>query len=100
MVSALDILGLATILVGIALFVWRNKRAFARTNSAGIEQFSSYGQKIAARFWDVFLWVLGFGCIALGVVILAIENQSSWGWAVFLGCLMFMLFGFPFGRSK
>ncbi len=103
MAGSEDIFGVVATLLGIVLFLWRNKRRFDRTNSAGIEQFSSYGGKIATRFWDSILWVSAFISLTVGVLVLAIEHESTWGWIVLLPCyvgMVWMLVGFPLGRSK
>lgn len=103
MVSFEGIVGVAAALLGVVLFLWRNKRRFDRTNAAGIEQFSSYGRKIAARSWDAILWVLAFMSLTGGVLVLAIEHESTWGWIVLLPCyalMIWILVGFPLGRSK
>jgi hypothetical protein len=95
-----DIFGGAAVLLGIILFLWRNKRRFDRTNAAGIEQFSSYGGKVVARFWDVIIWVFAFSSLTLGILVLAHEHVSTWGWIVLLPIYIWLLLGFPLGRSK
>jgi len=52
-----DVVGGISILVGILLCLWRDKRRFDRTSSAGIEQFRSYDGKVAAKLGDTSLWL-------------------------------------------
>jgi hypothetical protein len=100
MIGMEDVFGGAAILLGVILFVLRNKMKFDRTNSAGIEQFPSYGRKVSARIWDSLLWVSAFMILTGGVLFLANVHDSTWGWIVLLPCYALVLFGYPFSRSK
>ena len=100
MPSIEDIFGIAALLLGLVLYLWRNKRRFDRTNAAGIERFPSYGGKVAAKLWDAFLWVLTLSSLTAGVLVLAYAHGSTWGWIVLAPLYAFMLFGFIPGRSK
>jgi cytochrome c biogenesis protein CcdA len=100
MAGSEDIFGGAVVLLGVILFFWRNKRKFDRTNPAGIEQFSSYGGKLAARLWDSIIWVSAFMSLTGGVLFLANVHESTWGWIVLLPCYALLLFGPPLGRPK
>lgn len=95
-----DIYGVTALVVGTALYLWRNKRRFDRLNAAGIEQFNGYAGKLSARTGDGLLWVLAVSCIGTGVVVLAIAHNSTWGWVVLLPLAWVMIFGLPIGRSK
>ncbi len=95
-----DIVGGAVVILGVILFFWRSKRKFDRTNAAGIEQFSSYGGKVAARLWDWVLWTSAFMCLTGGVLYLANVHESTWGWIVLLPCYLLLILGVPVGRSK
>ena len=98
-----DILGVAAVLLGIFLFLWRSKRRFDRTNAAGIEQFSSFGGKVAARSWDAILLVVALASLTGGVLTAATEHVNTWGWIVLLPCyvgVVWILVGFPWRRSK
>ena len=95
-----DIFGIAAIIVGTALYLWRNKRKFDRTNQAGIEQFKGYAGKLAAGLGDGILWLLAVACVMGGVIGLAVVHDSTWGWIVLLPLTWVALFGLPMGRSK
>ena len=100
MLSVEDIVGISVVLAGGILFLWRNKRKFERTNAAGIEQFASYGGKVASLLWDSILWLSAFVSVTGGVLFLANVHESTWGWIVLLPCYALLLFGLPLGRSK
>lgn len=100
MASSVDMIGIAAALLGAILFLWKNKRKFVRTNAVGVEQFSSYGRKVAARIGDSTIWLLAFFSLTGGILTLALEHQSTWGWIVLLPCYALLLFGVPIGRSK
>ena len=84
MAGSEDIFGGAAVLLGTVLLLWRSKRRFDRKNAAGIEQFSSFGGKLSARSWDAILWFLALTGLTSGVLFLAIEHASTWGWIVLL----------------
>ena len=67
--SDTDIYSTVLAIVGIGLFFWRSKRRFARLNQLGIEQYSSFNQKIGAKIIDGILYVIGF--LFLGTAVFA-----------------------------
>ena len=84
-------LGIALLVIGFGLVLWKKKRKFDRTNTAGIEQFRSFGTKIGAILFDgIFGW-MGLISLFAGVVILAIQFEDSWGWIVLLPLFAFVL---------
>ena len=93
MISASVLVGAILFAVGALLALWTRKRRFDRTNHFGVERFTSYWAKLRARSVD---WVVGLAGIILlsaGVLILAFEFESSWGWIVLLPVYLFVLFG-------
>ena len=95
-----DILGVAAVVIGIGLYLWRNKRKFDRTNAAGIEQFNGYSGKLFARLVDGMLFIIALACVMGGVIGLAFVHHSTWGWIVLLPLAWVAIFGLPVGRSK
>ena len=93
MISASVLVGAILFAVGALLALWTRKRRFDRINDFGVERFTSYWGKLRARSVD---WVVGLAGIILlsaGVLILAFEFESSWGWIVLLPVYLFVLFG-------
>ncbi len=69
--SETDLLIAVCVTSGIMLILWRSKRQFGRLNQLGIEQFTSYRQKVAATALDVLLFSAGIGLLgAAGIVFL------------------------------
>ena len=95
-----DILGVAAVVIGIGLYLWRNKRKFDRTNKAGIEQFNGYSGKLFARLVDGMLFIIALACVMGGVIGLAFVHHSTWGWIVLLPLFGFWIFIFFFARAK
>lgn len=95
-----DILGVAALIVGSILYLWRRKRQFDRTNTAGIEQFDSYAGKVSTRVVDGIIWLTAVGSLMTGVIVLAVAHNSTWGWVVLLPLAWVAIFGVPVGRSK
>jgi len=93
MTNVLALIGAGLLIAGIAFLFWLRKRKFDRTNSSGIEQFDSYGHKLAALFLDKCLvGVSALGVIG-GVIFLAYGFEDSWGWLVLLPLYFILLFG-------
>lgn len=46
------------------------KRVSTRTNWLGVEQFSSYGQKVLSRLTDGALMAIGYSCLGAAPMIL------------------------------
>lgn len=62
-----------------AFFVYHSKkRKFTRTNWLGIEQFSSYGQKVVAGLTDDLIMAIGYACLGASPVILLVEYASEY----------------------
>lgn len=57
--------------IGLALGLWREKRKYDRTNSAGIQQFPSFGRKIVAETFDGVLYWGAIAALFVGLFILA-----------------------------
>lgn len=95
-----DVVGGVSILVGILLYLWRNKRRFDRTNSAGIEQFRSYDGKLAAKLGDTSRWLLSVSGIMFGVSLLAQAHEKNWGGVVLALFFGWLFIGVFFRRSK
>ena len=89
-------LGALFLLVAGLLALWRKKRTFDRTNRFGIEQFPSFGSKVAARIKDGAAGYAALCLASAGVFLLALQFQDSWGWIVLLpvyGLILFALIG-------
>ena len=82
--SPLTALGSIVLVIGLGLFLWRKKRKFERTNSAGIEQFQSFGGKLTATAFDGVLSWLSLSSLFVGLLILAMQYSETWGWIVLL----------------
>ena len=57
--------------IGLALGLWRQKRRFDRTNTAGVEQFRSFGRKMVATTLDGLLYWVAIASLFIGLFILA-----------------------------
>jgi len=66
-----DAYGVLLTVTGLGLSFWRLKRKFDRTNSAGVESFSGFGQKMVATTLDGMLQWVGLASLFLGLLILA-----------------------------
>ncbi|HQA35329.1 MAG TPA: hypothetical protein PLD41_16015 [Casimicrobium huifangae] len=92
MISSSTITGVILLAIGAVLAFKARKRRFDRINTFGVEYFSSYLQKLRARTFD---GVISFAAILLlsgGLLVLAFEFESSWGWLVLLPVYAYMLF--------
>ncbi len=69
----LDVYGYGIVLTAIGLFLgfWKLKRKFDRTNTSGVEQFSSFGRKMVATTIDEILHWVGLAALFVGLFILA-----------------------------
>ena len=94
MFSVLTLSGGALLALGTVFLYWMKKRKFDRTNSAGIEQFRSFGIKLKSVFFDGFLGWLALLCNIAGVLLLAWQFQDSWGWIILLPVTAFLLLVF------
>lgn len=84
--------GVVLLLACAVLAFKARKRRFDRTNEAGVERFSSYGQKLRSKAWDAFLGGASIAFGIAGILILAYQYQDSWGWIVLLPALLIALF--------
>jgi hypothetical protein len=57
--------GVVILLAGLIVEVWRRKLKFDRTNSAGVEEFSSFRKKLFAEWLDTMLY-LAFLALSFG----------------------------------
>lgn len=64
-------LGTVLLVVGLALFLWREKRKYDRTNTAGVEQFRSFVGKLAGTSLDELLRWSSLGLLFVGLFIFA-----------------------------
>lgn len=88
----LGYLGATFLLVSGAIAWWRRKRIFNRTNQYGVERFPSFAAKTGARLKEGIATIAALLFCMVGVLLLAIEFQDSWGWIVLLPVLAWMLF--------
>lgn len=63
--------GIFLTVFGLGLGLWRKKRQFDRTNSAGVEQFKSFGRKMVATTFDDLLYWGAIASLFVGLFILA-----------------------------
>ena len=71
--TEMDVLIGTSAVVGLLLIYWGKKRKFSRLNQLGIEQFSSYGQKIGAMTLDALLLGGGFGLLGIAGIVCLFE---------------------------
>ena len=64
-------LGITLTVIGLGLGLWNRKRKFDRTNSAGVEQFRSFGGKMVATTFDGLLYWIALALLFVGLFILA-----------------------------
>jgi hypothetical protein len=80
----------------IALGAWmayrQKSRAYRRLNQLGVEVFASYGAKLRARALDSTRWLVVAALITTGVVLLAVQYESTWGELVLLPLYVWILF--------
>lgn len=91
MISQTDVYVFLLAFVGIACFLWANKRKFDRTNASGVEQFPSFRKKLAGQFFDAVLLGTGAGCLATAALIWVMEYAAAWGWAFVFLVIAFLI---------
>ena len=64
------VLGVIALLLGILLRFWGPRRKFYRTNSAGVEEFSSYGHMVGGRAAERSAGCFGTILIVIGIAFL------------------------------
>jgi hypothetical protein len=81
----------------IALGAWMAYRQKSiehrRLNQLGVEVFDSFGAKVRAKALGAASWLAVTALISTGVVMLAVQYESSWGWLVLLPLYGFLLYG-------
>lgn len=92
MTSTITFVGIILLAIGTLLALRARKRRFNRTNRFAVEQFSSYSVKLRARAVDGAISLASIVLLSGGVLLLAFEFESSWGWIVLLPVYAFMLF--------
>lgn len=68
-----DLLMLLSTLAGGACLWWRGKRRFNRQNPLGVQQFSSYSNKVWATSLETLLLGGGLGLLGAAGVVFAFE---------------------------
>lgn len=80
----------------IALGAWiafrQKSREHARLNQLGVEVFPTYAAKLRAMTAGAVRWLIVAILVTAGVVLLAVQYESSWGWVVLLPLYAWMLF--------
>ena len=86
---------LACLLVALGLWLaYRQKsREHRRLNQLGVEVFDSFGAKVRAKTLGAASWLTVIALITTGVVMLAVQYESTWGWLVLLPLYGFLLYG-------
>ena len=77
-----EYIGTILLTAGAVLALWRNKRQFDRTNQFGVEQFSSFWDKLRSKMKDGLLGGTSLVFLSGGLLVLAFHYQDSWGWVV------------------
>jgi len=81
----------------IALGAWmayrQKSREHRRLNQLGVEVFDSFGAKVRAKALGAASWLAVTVLVTTGVVILAVQYESTWGWLVLLPLYGFLLYG-------
>lgn len=77
--SLLLVLGIIFIILGWGTRHWIRRRQFYRTNSSGIEGFSSYGSMVGTRFMERMAWLIAGLFLLFGLFCLAgaLLNRSA-----------------------
>ena len=83
--------GAAIFMIGALLYFWKNKRVFDRTNQYGVEQFSSFWEKLVAKAKEKLIFSIAITLLFGGLLILASAYESTWGWIVLLPVSLFVL---------
>lgn len=90
-----EYIGTILLVAGALLALWRRKRQFDRTNQFGVEQFSSFWDKLRSKMKDGLIGGTSWVFLAGGLLILAFRYQDSWGWVILLpvcAILLLLLF--------
>jgi hypothetical protein len=81
----------------IALGAWmayrQKSREHRRLNQLGVEVFDSFGAKVRAKTLGAASWLAVTVLVTTGVVMLAVQYESTWGWLVLLPLYGFLLYG-------
>ena len=59
--------GIALIVAGIAIALWMSRRVFLRTNSTGVQEFSSFTHMVVVRLGELVFRFLALGLILVGL---------------------------------
>ena len=80
----------------IALGAWiayrQKSREHRRVIQLGVEVFDSYAAKLRAKTAGAARWLMVAALVTTGVVLLAVQYESSWGWVVLLPLYAWLLF--------
>ena len=80
----------------IAFGAWiafrQKSREHTRLNQLGVEVFPTYAAKLRAKAAGAARWLGVAILVTTGVVILAVEYESTWGWLVLLPLYAWLLF--------
>ena len=85
---------LACLLVALGLWLaYRQKsREHRRLNQLGVDVFDSFGAKVRAKTLGAASWLAVTALVTTGVVMLAVQYESTWGWLVLLPLYAWLLF--------
>jgi len=99
-VNGINLVCLLLATIGALLVYQGKKRIFIRTNWLGVEQFSSYGQKVLSRFTDGTVMAVGYGCLGAAPVILVVEYASEYLMLGFVLAIAFWIDNEWYGRRN
>ena len=71
-----------------------------RTNWLGVENYSSYGQKVLSRLMDATVIAVGYGCLGAAPVILIVEYASEYLMLGFVLAIAFWIDNEWYGRRN
>ena len=78
--------------IGAWLTYWKRKRVFNRTNEYGVERYPSYWRKLASRSKDTLIGACAFILLSAGTLLIAFQNQDTWGGIILLPVYLYMLY--------
>lgn len=87
--SSVDVYCLLLAVAGLALVYWGKQRGFIRLNQLGVEQFSSYVQKVASKLADGTILIAGYGCIGGSILVLLTVHAGEY---IILAIVLYLAF--------
>ncbi|MBQ9182757.1 MAG: hypothetical protein IJV56_03435 [Neisseriaceae bacterium] len=70
------IIGLIMVALGVVGRLWIGKRAFDRTNEAGVQGFNSYKHAVAAGIMEAIIGWVSYIVALIGVIVILVSFMS------------------------